>query len=108
MHDANSLDFAIERVKAKYQDQQSSDDDNDSNNDSNSNKDNSEISMALVRSSSENRVIVKADVNPVVEKFLSREYTGLVPTLQAEQEQSFDIQMGQYGITTAYKQCAYK
>lgn len=54
---------------------------------------------ALITTNNEKRII-KSEINPVVEKYLSREFTGLVPTVADDLETS--IYPGLFGSSTGY------
>ena len=91
LNDEVTLAIALDRVREKFPDQSSDSDDEAYNS--------PEACATLVTLNNEKRII-KSEMNPVVEKYLSREFTGLIPTITEKLETT--IHPGLFGVSTGY------
>lgn len=87
----DDLRGAIERVQEKFRWMESSDDERSSAD---------EDSSALIAVNAENR-LMKVENNPIVERFHSREFTGLEPSVP--RDLGPEIHEGMFGIARGYK-----
>ena len=91
---------SIERVKEKFYDQESSDSGEEAESAENHQSGGSKVgSTALININSEKRLI-KSEIDPTVERYLSREYRGLDPTIPDNHDTA--IHTGLFGTSTGY------